>query len=233
MVQQAAHRRQQLVDGVWLGQHGDGVQLLDGARLVADVARGQDDAHVGANLSQALHHLDAGHARHRQVDDHQIDHLGLAVKHVHRVGADEFAAILAGPVDRIELPKPGHWVRQGQKVISLYRGDAKIEMISPVEGEVVEVNAELANNPHLLREDPYGQGWLMSVFAPDEEGPTRNLLPANLLSSWMKEAADGFYGLQPQLAGATAADGGRPSKDATADLPVDVWHKAAKQYLLS
>lgn len=154
-------------------------------------------------------------------------------KNVHRVGADEFAAILAGPVDRIELPKPGHWVRQGQKVISLYRGEDRIEMISPVEGEVVEVNAELANNPALLREDPYGQGWLMSVFAPDEEGPTRNLLPANLLSSWMKEAAEGFFGLQPQLAGATAADGGRPSKDATANLPVDVWHKAAKQYLLS
>lgn len=154
-------------------------------------------------------------------------------KNVHRVGADEFAAILAGPVDRIELPKPGHWVRQGQKVISLYRGEDKIEMISPVEGEVVEVNAELAANPQLLREDPYGQGWLMSVYAPDEEGPTRNLLPANLLSSWMKEAADGFFGLQPQLAGATAADGGRPSKDATANMPVETWHQAAKLYLLS
>lgn len=154
-------------------------------------------------------------------------------KNVHRVGADEFAAILAGPVDRIELPKPGHWVRQGQKVIALYRGEDKIEMVSPVEGEVVEVNPELANNPHLMREDPYGQGWLMTVFAPDEEGPARNLLPANLLNSWMKDAAEGFFGLQPQLAGATAADGGRPSKDATANLPVAVWRKAAKQFLLS
>lgn len=154
-------------------------------------------------------------------------------KNVHRVGADEFAAILAGPVDRIELPKAGHWVRQGQKVVSLYRGTEKIELVSPVEGEVVEVNAELAGNPAMLRNDPYGSGWLMTVFAPDEEGPTRNLLPRNLLSSWMKDAAESFYGLQPQLAGATAADGGRPSKEATATLTAEEWKKAAKALLLS
>lgn len=154
-------------------------------------------------------------------------------KNVHRVGADEFAAILAGPVDRIELPKAGHWVRQGQKVVSLYRGTEKIELVSPVEGEVVEVNAELASNPEQLRNDPYGSGWFMTVFAPDEEGPTRNLLPRNLLSTWMKDAAESFYGLQPQLAGATAADGGRPSKEATANLTPEVWKKAAKTLLLS
>ena len=154
-------------------------------------------------------------------------------KNVHRVGADEFAAILAGPVDRIELPKPGHWVRQGQKVISLYRGTEKIEMISPIEGEVVEINAELQAHPELLREDPFGNGWMMTVFAPDEEGPSRNLLPTSLLPSWMKDAAEGFFGLQPQVAGATAADGGRPSKDATANLDTESWKKAAKQFLLS
>lgn len=154
-------------------------------------------------------------------------------KNVERVGADEFAAILAGPIDRIELPKPGHWVRQGQKVVSFFRGDEKIEMLSPVEGEVVEVNAELLENPSLLREDPYGRAWFMTVFAPDEEGPTRNLLPLNLLKSWMKEAADGFYALQPQLAGSTAADGGRAWKDATAELSADDWKKAARVHFLS
>jgi glycine cleavage system H protein len=153
-------------------------------------------------------------------------------KNVERVGADEFAAVLAGPVDRIELPKPGHWVRQGQRVISLYRGEERIEMVSPVEGEVVEVNPEIARHPELLREDPYGKGWLMTVFAPDEEGPTRNLLPANLLRSWMKDAAEALYRMQPQLTGATAADGGRASRDATATLSTEQWKQAAHDLLL-
>lgn len=154
-------------------------------------------------------------------------------KNVHRVGADEFAAVVTGDVDRVELPKPGQWVRQGQKVFAFQRGGAKVEMVSPVEGEVLEVNSEIAANPQLLREDPYGRGWLMTVFSPDEEGPSRNLLPTNLVRAWMREAAESFYRLQPQLAGATAADGGRASKDATASLAPEEWQKVASELLLS
>ena len=154
-------------------------------------------------------------------------------KNVHRVGADELAAVLAGPVDRIELPKPGQWVRQGQKVFAFWRGNEKIEMVSPVEGEVVEINRELAENLRLLLEDPYGRGWLMTVFSPDEESPARNLLPSSLVPAWIRESAEVFYKFQPQFAGATAADGGRASKDATATLPVDRWKEAARALLLS
>lgn len=154
-------------------------------------------------------------------------------KNVSRVGADELAAVLAGPVDRIELPKPGQWVRQGQKVFAFYRGNEKVEMISPVEGEVIDVNRGIAEHPEILREDPYGRGWLITVFSPDEESPSRNLLPSVLLPAWMRESAEAFYKLQPQLAGATAADGGRASKDATAALPVDRWKEAARALLLS
>ncbi|MBI3472710.1 MAG: hypothetical protein HY013_15245 [Candidatus Solibacter usitatus] len=51
------------------------------------------------------------------------------------------------------------------------------EMTSPTEGEVVEVNPEVVNDPTLLREDPYGKVWLMTVHVPDEEATTRNLVP--------------------------------------------------------
>src|SRR5947209_8640877 len=48
-----------------------------------------------------------------------------------RVGADEFAAALAGAVEKMELPKPGQWVRQGQKAWSFFRNGVKTEMVSP------------------------------------------------------------------------------------------------------
>jgi glycine cleavage system H protein len=154
-------------------------------------------------------------------------------KNVNRVGADAFAAAFAGPVDRIELPKPGQWVRQGQKVASFVRNGEKIELVSPVEGEVVEINSALLTNPTLLREEPYGKGWMMNVFSPDEDSPTRNLLPVNLVRSWMQEAADRFFALQPQLAGATAADGGEPVADPAAALDAKTWKKAAEEFFLS
>jgi glycine cleavage system H protein len=49
-----------------------------------------------------------------------------------RVGVDEFGAALLGTVDRVELPKPGHWVRQGQTAWSFYRNGEKAEMVSPI-----------------------------------------------------------------------------------------------------
>src|SRR5512147_496772 len=38
-------------------------------------------------------------------------------KNVVRIGADEFAAALAGKVEKIELPKPGQWIRQGKRAM--------------------------------------------------------------------------------------------------------------------
>ena len=84
---------------------------------------------------------------------------------------------------------------------------------------MTEVNPALLADPSLLTKDPYGAGWLMMVFAPDEEGPARNLMPASLLRPWMRQALDRLFALQPQLAGATAADGGLPVENLAAALP--------------
>ena len=136
-----------------------------------------------------------------------------------RVGADEFAAALVGKIEKIELPKPGQWIRQGQKVISFFRDGQKTEMVSPTEGEVMAVNSDVLENPTLLRQDPYGKGWLVSVHVPDEENTTRNLIPRMLVGEWMREAVERLYARQPALAGAVAADGGRPAEDLMAALP--------------
>jgi glycine cleavage system H lipoate-binding protein len=204
----------------WFMNHGK-APALSFAEAHAGSQEPADDMIAGFHLPRSLRY----HPGHTWVQRER--------KNLNRVGADEFAAIFAGPVDRVELPKPGTWVRQGQKVISFYRNGEKVEMVSPVEGEVVEVNQELAANPALLRQDPYGNGWLMSVFAPDEEGPSRNLLPSSLISTWMREAAEKFFLLQPMPAGVTAADGGRPSEMATASLTPEVWKKTAKEFFLS
>src|SRR5436309_1058390 len=45
---------------------------------------------------------------------------------IHRVGADEFAAKLAGSIDSIELPKAGKWMRQGQKAWTFRRSGEKV-----------------------------------------------------------------------------------------------------------
>lgn len=153
-------------------------------------------------------------------------------KNVNRVGVDSFAAAFTAGVEKIDLPKAGQWVRQGQKVVTLHRNGEKVEIVSPVEGEVVEVNARIAEDASLLRQDPYGEGWLMTVFAPDDESPSRNLLPTTLVANWMREAADRLFAMQPQLAGATAADGGEPVQEPALALDAKTWSAAGREFFL-
>jgi len=150
-----------------------------------------------------------------------------------RLGADEFAAALAGKVEKIELPKPGQWIRQGQKVVSFYRDGEKTEMVSPAEGEVLEINTEVLRNPALLRQDPYGKGWLVTVHVPDEENTNRNLLPRTLVREWMREAVGRLYARQPQLAGAVSADGGRAADDLLAAIPDLNWKEVTGEFFLT
>ncbi len=154
-------------------------------------------------------------------------------KNFFRVGADEFAAALVGKVDKIELPKPGQWIRQGQSVIAFTRGNVKTEMVSPTEGEVVEVNAEVLADPATLRRDPYSKGWLLAVHVPDEESTARNLVPKGLVRNWMREAVERLYAMQPALAGAVSADGGRPVEDVLGPVASTEWKRTTSEFFLT
>jgi glycine cleavage system H protein len=150
-----------------------------------------------------------------------------------RVGVDEFAAALMGKVEKIELPKPGQWIRQGQKVLAFYKNGVKTEMVSPTEGEVLAVNADVLKDAATVRNDPYGKGWLLTINVPDEENTVRNLVPRGLVREWMREAVERLYSRQPALAGAVAADGGRPAEDLLAALPDANWKDVTAEFFLT
>jgi len=106
------------------------------------------------------------------------------------MGADEFAAALAGRIEKIELPRPGQWVRQGQKILSFYRNGEKTEMVSPTEVRSWLSILKSSTTRRWCASDPYGKGWLVTVNVPDEESTTRNLIPKGLVHEWMRLAVD-------------------------------------------
>ena len=95
------------------------------------------------------------------------------------------------------------------------------------------VNTAVLENPTLLRQDPYGKGWLLNLHVPDEESTTRNLVPRMLVGEWMREAVERLYSRQPLLAGAVAADGGRPAHDLMAALPDANWKEVTREFFLT
>lgn len=150
-----------------------------------------------------------------------------------RVGMDDFAGKLAGKIEAITLPQRGQWVRQGQKIWSIIRDGQKVDMLSPIEGSVSDVNDALVADPSLARHDPYGEGWMVKVQAPDAKTNFRNLLGGLLAKSWMEEAAMRLQRRVPAMAGALMQDGGEAVDDLTAQLPDAEWASVTKEFFLS
>jgi glycine cleavage system H lipoate-binding protein len=82
-----------------------------------------------------------------------------------RVGMDDFAQKLVGVPAKIELPKIGSTLNQGENGWRLQFNGKSVDMLSPLNGEVVAVNEEIIQNPAILNDDPYQKGWLLKKTA--------------------------------------------------------------------
>jgi glycine cleavage system H lipoate-binding protein len=150
-----------------------------------------------------------------------------------RVGMDDFASKLTGKVERITLPQRGQWIRQGQKMCTVHRDGCAVDMVSPIEGTVSEINEAVVQDPKLALHDPYGDGWLLTVQAPDAKTSFRNLLGGPLARWWTEEAASRLQRRMPMPLGALAQDGGVAMENVTAQIPDEQWLPLAKEFFLS
>jgi glycine cleavage system H lipoate-binding protein len=153
-----------------------------------------------------------------------------------RVGMDDFASKLTGKLENITLPQRGQWIRQGQKLCTIYHDDAAVDMVSPIEGTVSDINQAVLQNPKLALSDPYGDGWLVTVNAPDAKTSFKNLLGGPLARWWTEESASRLQRRIPvamAFAGALAQDGGEAINDVAAQIPDQEWAPLAKEFFLS
>lgn len=150
-----------------------------------------------------------------------------------RVGIDDFASKLVGKIERIALPQRGQWIRQGQKIFTLYRDGRSVDLLSPIEGEVADVNEAAVRDPEQARKDPYAEGWLVTVTSPDAKTNFRNLLTGALARLWTEQSALRLRATLPATLGALAQDGGVAVENATAHLSDQDWAEVASEFFLS
>jgi glycine cleavage system H protein len=87
-----------------------------------------------------------------------------------RIGITAVAAEALGDVVYVDLPEAGSTVTAGETCGEIESTKSVSDLYSPVTGTVVEVNDAVADNPGVVNEDPYGNGWLFTVEVSDE-GP--------------------------------------------------------------
>ena len=150
-----------------------------------------------------------------------------------KVGVDDFAQKLVGRSNRINLPKVGSRIEQGDVGWKLGIDAKTIDMLSPVTGDVVAVNKDIVKNPDLVNQDPYGKGWLMMVKPDNQRAAVKNLLKGKLAKSWMEETADILREKMGSDLGVVYQDGGLPISGIAKALAPDEWDKMASEFLLT
>jgi glycine cleavage system H lipoate-binding protein len=150
------------------------------------------------------------------------------------VGLDGFAAKLVGPLASVALPQIGAAVGQGERAWQLVADDGRaVEMLSPLDGTIAEINADLARSPGAAQLDPYGRGWLFRVRPQRLRANSTNLLSGAMARRWMDEVVAGLQRtLSPEL-GALAQDGGVPLADIARIIDPDNWDSVARTHLLT
>ena len=85
------------------------------------------------------------------------------------IGITEYAADQLGELVYVDLPEVGDTVQAGDEVVELESSKAVQPLVSPVAGVVRAVNTEVSDDPALVNNDPYGEGWLIKVALDDNE----------------------------------------------------------------
>lgn len=93
------------------------------------------------------------------------------------VGITDYAQDQLGDIVFVDIPTVGESLEAGESFGTIEVVKTIADLFLPVEGEVLEQNEALEENPELVNKDPYGEGWLIKM-KPVELKDVENLLDA-------------------------------------------------------
>lgn len=149
------------------------------------------------------------------------------------VGMDDFSQSVVGSIDSIKLPRLLRRVNQGGIAWEVSHGGRKLKMVSPVSGRVVEKNEMVQNNPSLINNSPYGDGWLFKVHPTKLSPQLHNLLTGKTVTEWQETVRvhlSAFFSATPAL---MYQDGGVMISNLSERCSNEEWQKLTKEFFLT
>jgi glycine cleavage system H lipoate-binding protein len=148
-----------------------------------------------------------------------------------RIGLDDFALKVLGKAEALDLPLMGKELDQGKVGWGLKRKDNLADVLSPIDGVIVEVNSQLREKPGIANREPYGDGWLFMVRTPDVKETMGKLMVDQSSLAWMNNEVTNLESMIEDVAGPLAADGGYLAEDIYGNLPDIGWNNLTKAFL--
>jgi len=148
-----------------------------------------------------------------------------------RVGLDDFALRLLGPLDQIEAPLMGKQMEQDRTDISLNREGHDAKLRSPLSGVVMDVNPDLRQKGSRADQDPYSEGWILRLHCTNLRQDLKNLMIGDQAGKFIDQEVNRLYEMIEETAGPLTADGGYLGDDIFGNLPQIGWQKLTREFL--
>ncbi|MDY6915901.1 MAG: glycine cleavage system protein GcvH [Candidatus Cloacimonadota bacterium] len=102
------------------------------------------------------------------------------------IGITDYAQNELGDIVFVELPKVGDELEAGETLGSIEAVKAVEDILSPLSGEVLEVNEVLEDKPEVINQDAFDDGWLVKIAIADKD-ELENLLDAKAYKELIEE----------------------------------------------
>jgi glycine cleavage system H protein len=155
------------------------------------------------------------------------------------VGLDDLLLHLTGEVKFRYLKKPGNFINKGELLADIVQNNKLLQIFSPISGRISDTNTTLLDNPGILNEDPYGEGWIYKIKPSDWISETDSYFMAEGAIAWLKTElerfkdflADSLKRYSPETTTVILQDGGELCDKPLSELPDEVWRDFQKSFL--
>jgi len=103
------------------------------------------------------------------------------------IGITDHAQVALGELVFVEVPEAGQSFQRGDSCAVVESVKAASDVNAPVTGDVVKINTALEESPELVNQDPYDEGWLISL-RPSDPAELDELLDADAYNRFLAES---------------------------------------------
>lgn len=147
------------------------------------------------------------------------------------VGIDDFLQHVTGKVNITNLKKPGTYISKGEFLVDIARNGKTLHINAPISGKITDTNTRLINNPGVINEDPYGDGWIYKINPSDWIEETESYYLANGALAWSKKEIERLknfisVSINKYSMGTSQVilqDGGEMCDNPLSELPGEAW----------
>jgi glycine cleavage system H protein len=163
-----------------------------------------------------------------------LEQSGLA-----KVGLDDFLLKVVGGVRISNLKSPGEKIKKGDLLAEVTQNDKRLLIYSPISGEIEYSNQNIIEDPGILNQDPYEQGWIYRIKPSDWVAEMQTCYLADEATRWFRKEFDRFkdflqvsfgkYSSEPSMV--VFQEGGEMRNNPLAELDDDIWKDFQKEFL--